>query len=165
MNRIFLSPNGAFYVLFTGKALSHMYSHAQRRFWQKEAGGEVFSFEPDSSGLIIDTARGPNPTDYRSRRAWNPDIHALYENRQSEFAQNKHAVGLWHTHPEESPSPSRLDQKTTKEYLESFQGERNFYLMVIIGNQGRIPAMTVWKAGSGAQDAWTQLNEATYTWA
>ncbi|WP_409525661.1 Mov34/MPN/PAD-1 family protein [Nitrincola sp. MINF-07-Sa-05] len=160
MNRIFFYPDNAGYVLFTERALQHMYAYAQRRFWQKEAGGEIFSSEPDSCGLIVSAATGPNPSDYRSRYSWNPDIHASYENRQFEYTQNKHAVGLWHTHPERSPSPSGLDRKTTSEYLDSFRGERSCYLMAIIGNHGSIPAMVVWAANYGAFDEWIQLKEA-----
>lgn len=162
MNRIFFYPGNDRYVLFTEPALSHMYSHTQRRLWNKEAGGELFSFDPNSCGLIISTANGPNKTDFRNRHAWNPDINALFKDRHTEFEQNKHAVGLWHTHPEKSPTPSRLDRETTYEYLSSFQGERLYYLMVIIGNQGSIPAMAVWSANSEKRGNWIQLNEEIY---
>lgn len=158
MNRIFFYPDDGRYVLFTEQALSHMYVHAQRKFWQKEAGGEIFSSEPDSCGLIISSARGPNPTDYRSRCAWNPDVRASDRNRRSEFAHNRHAVGLWHTHPERCPSPSSRDRQTTKEYLDSFQGDRSRYLIVIIGNRGSNPGMSVW-AVSYDSTGWIQLHE------
>lgn len=159
MIRIFFYPDNARYVLFTDQALLHMYAHAQRRPWQKEAGGEIFSLEPHSSGLVINTARGPNPGDYRRRCAWNPDTKASDLDRQIEFTHNRHVVGLWHTHPESFPSPSGRDQKTTFEYLDSFQGDRYRYLMVIIGNKGRIPDMTIWVASHHPTHAWTRLSE------
>lgn len=161
MNRIFFYPDNTRYVLFTEPVLSHMYAHAQRKLWQKEAGGEVFSSDPYSSGLIIYSATGPNRADYRRRCAWNPDIKASDRNRQIEFAHNRHVVGLWHTHPEIHPSPSARDQKTTWEYLDSFQGDRSRYLMVIIGNHGRVPNMGVWLASCQPSREWTQLCEAT----
>ncbi|QTF93167.1 MAG: Mov34/MPN/PAD-1 family protein [Halomonas sp. BM-2019] len=160
MSRIFFYPDNTRYVLFTEQALSHMYAHAQRRPWQKEAGGELFSSEPDSNGLVIHTATGPNLADYRRRCAWNPDIKASDRNRQIEFAHNRHVVGLWHTHPEIYPSPSARDQKTTWEYLDSFHGDRSRYLMVIIGNHGRVPRMAVWVASCQPTRKWTQLCEA-----
>ncbi|WJN58870.1 hypothetical protein OH686_09005 [Pseudomonas sp. SO81] len=159
MNRIFFYPDNTRYVLFTDQALLHMYAHAQRRIWQTEAGGEIFSSEPDSNGMIITTATGPNPTDYRRRSAWNPDTRASDRNREVEFTHNRHVVGLWHTHPERSPSPSGRDQKTTWEYLDSFQGDRSRYLMVIVGNHGRIPNIAVWVASDGPKREWTQLGE------
>lgn len=86
MIRIFFYPDSTRYVLFTEQALAHMYAHAQRRPWQKEAGGEIFSTEPDATGLVISTAAGPNPRDRRSHCSWNPDTTASDRNRQSEFA-------------------------------------------------------------------------------
>jgi proteasome lid subunit RPN8/RPN11 len=159
MSRFFFYPDNTNYVLFTDQALLHMYAHAQRRPWQKEAGGEIFSLEPNASGLVIHTARGPNPGDYRRRCAWNPDTRASDRDRQIEYTQNRHAVGLWHTHPETLPSPSGRDHVTTCEYLDSFGGDRSRYLMVIIGNQGRIPGMAVWVASYKSVNKWAQLNE------
>lgn len=161
MSRIFFYPDNARYVLFTDHALSHMYAYAQRRLWQKEAGGEIFSSEPDSSGLVINTATGPNSSDHRRRCAWRPDTKASDRNRQIEFMHKRHVVGLWHTHPESFPSPSGRDQKTTWEYLDSFQGDRSRYLMVIIGNQGRIPRMCVWVASYQSTREWMLLHEAS----
>ena len=160
MSRIFFYPDNSQYVMFTDQVLAHMYKHAQRCLWQKEAGGEIFSSEPSSHGLIISNAMGPSPADQRLRNAWNPDVKASDRNRQTEFEQYRHAVGLWHTHPECTPSPSWRDQKTTWEYLDSFEGDRSRYFMVIIGNRGSVPAMTVWVAIVQSSRDWIQLSEA-----
>lgn len=160
MSRIFFYPDNSQYVLFTDYALAHMYKHAQRWLWQKEAGGEIFSSEPDSQGVIISNAMGPSPADQRRRNAWNPDVKASDMNRLTEFEQYRHAVGLWHTHPESTPSPSWRDQKTTWEYLDAFEGDRSRYFMVIIGNSGRVPQMTVWVAMGQSSRDWIQLSEA-----
>jgi hypothetical protein len=89
-----------------------MYTHAQRRLWQKEADGEIFSSEPDASGLIIIAATGPNDTDYRRRCAWNPNIEAADRNRADRinpkpkcrgfvaYASEKQAITFW-TRPED----------------------------------------------------------------
>lgn len=159
MIRIFFYPDSTRYVLFTEQVLAHMYGQVQRRPWQKEAGGEIFSATPDAIGLVINSAVGPNPRDQRSRNAWNPDTAAADLNRQAEFAQGRHAVGLWHTHPEPSPSPSALDRGTTLEYLEAFQGYRFRYLMVIIGNSGSPPSMGVWVATPARCGGWLKLSE------
>ncbi len=159
MIRIFSYPNSTRYVLFTTRALEHMYAHAQRLPWQTEAGGEIFSAEPDASGLIIANATGPNPRDRRSRRGWNPDTTAADVDRHNEFVRGRHAVGLWHTHPESCPSPSSQDRGTTRAYLESFQGQRSRYLMVIIGNRDKPPVMGVWVFTGGAAGRWEELRE------
>lgn len=159
MIRIFFYPDSRRYVLFTASALEHMYSHVQRRPWQREAGGEIFSVEPDATGLIVTAATGPNTEDRRSRYRWNPDTAAADRDRQIEYALGRHAVGLWHTHPEASPSPSSQDRETTGEYLEAFLGQRSRYLMVIVGNKGKPPAMTVWSCASTTGVRWQVLTE------
>lgn len=158
MIRIFFYPDAARYVLFTEPALIHMYAHTQRHPWQKEAGGEIFSMYPGSAGLIIHSATGPNSNDRRRRNSWNPDIKAADLNRQTEFAQGKHAVGLWHTHPEPFPSPSTQDRKTTQEYLATFNSDRSRYLMVIVGNRNSPPAIGVWVA-TAENGGWLKLQE------
>jgi integrative and conjugative element protein (TIGR02256 family) len=159
MSRIFFYPGQARYVLFTDHVLQHMYFHAQRRFWQKEAGGELFSADPRSDGLIISNAKGPNSSDARRRNAWSPDIKASDTDRLNEYAQNRHAVGLWHTHPESDPWPSGRDQETTWEYLDALASDRARYLMVIVGNHGIVPAVVVWVAHYESKRCWIQLSE------
>ena len=152
-------PGSSRYVLFTQPVLEHMYSYAQRRIWQTEAGGEIFCPTPESSSLIINSVAGPNPKDRRSRYSWNPDNKAADEDRLRHFLKGQHAVGLWHTHPECSPNPSGQDRETTRDYLEAFQGDRSSYLMVIIGNQGNPPSMAVWVATLGRHGDWLKLEE------
>lgn len=132
------------YVLFTTDALAHMYTHAQRRLWHKEAGGELFANDPDAAGLVITTATGPNPRDRRSRCSWNPDIETADQDRQQQFVHGRHAVGLWHTHPESFPAPSGRDRQTAHDYLDAFHGKRKRYLMVTFGNSGNPPNIAVW---------------------
>lgn len=159
-NRIFFYPDFRRYVLFTTDALDHMYAHSQRRLWHKEAGGEIYSVDSDAHGLIITTATGPNSGDHRGRHSFNPDIEATTRHRELQFAQGRHAVGLWHTHPEANPSPSGQDRRTTEEYLDAFQNDRERYLMVILGNRGDTPNLTVWSAEKNVRSRWIELNEA-----
>lgn len=158
-NRIFFYPDFRRYVLFTADALDHMYAHAQRRCLQKEAGGEIYTLVSNAHGIIITTATGPNPGDRRGRHSFNPDVKATTQHREQQFAQGRHAVGLWHTHPETIPSPSGLDRRTTEDYLKAFQDQRERYLMAILGNRGDIPNMTVWSAGQNERCRWVELIE------
>lgn len=157
--RIFFDYAFTHYVLFTTDALTHIYAHAQRRLWQKEAGGELFANDPDASGLVITAATGPNPRDRRSCCSWNPDTAAADRDRRQQFVHDRHAVGLWHTHPESFPSPSGRDRQTTHDYLDAFHGERIRYLMVTLGNSGDPPNMAVWAASYESRNTWTELVE------
>jgi len=159
-NRVFFYPDFRRYVLFTADALDHMYAHAQRRWLQKEAGGEIYTLDSNAHGIIITTATGPNPGDRRGRHSFNPDVKATTRHREQQYAQGRHAVGLWHTHPETFPSPSGLDRQTTEDYLKAFQDQRKCYLMAILGNQGKTPNIAVWSAGQNEPCKWIELIEA-----
>lgn len=158
-NRLFFFPGHSRYVLFTAAALEHMYRHAQRRIWHKEAGGEIYAIDPDANGLIVTSALGPNRGDRRTRCSFNPDIEAAKRDRERQFAVGLHAVGLWHTHPEPHPSPSGQDRQTTEEYLSAFQGDRERYLMVIVGNFGNPPNMKVCAISQNTRTKWVELVE------
>ncbi|RAQ03588.1 hypothetical protein DPR02_29460 [Burkholderia cepacia] len=85
-----------------------MYGYAQRVRNQTEAGGEIYSPTPYSSSLLVAIA-GPHPKDSRSLYSYNPDIEAATRARNVEYERGRHAIGLWHTHPELRPSPSGRD--------------------------------------------------------
>jgi proteasome lid subunit RPN8/RPN11 len=156
--RTFFSPDRSRYVLFTESVLRHMYGYAQRRWRQSEAGGEIYSPAPYASSLLVDTVTGPHPKDQRSRHSYNPDVEATTRARNTEHARGRHAIGLWHTHPEFLPTPSGRDRETTEDYLRAFGGDRERYLTVIIGNRGETPEMTVWSAEArGNWVCWTEF--------
>jgi len=144
--RTFFSPDRTSYVLFTDSVLRHMYSHAQRQWYQKEAGGEIYSPAPYSSSLVVNAASGPHPKDRRSRHSYNPDVTSMTRARNAEYENGCHAIGLWHTHPEPRPTPSGRDRATTEHYLAAFGDDRERYFTVIIGNHGDTLEMSVWCA-------------------
>ena len=151
MNRLFFWPDRRRYVLVTQPALAAMYPHAQRKFWQKEAGGEWFSPDPDTHGIIITAAKGPVPADQRARTSFQQDVDQAYQARLDQFALSRHAVGLWHTHPDPVPFPSALDLRTTRAYLETFGADRNVYLLAILGNRSHPPFLKVWAVSLDTQ--------------
>lgn len=68
-------------------------------------------------------------------------------------------MGLWHTHPESKPTPSRIDIKTTVDYLKAFNGQAVGFLLVIIGNKGLPPNITVWLATNLSDNSLIRLEE------
>lgn len=157
--RTFFSPDKTSYVLFTESVLRYMYGHAQRKWYQIEAGGEIYSPTPYSSRLLVDAVVGPHPKDRRSRYGYNPDVNAVTKARNVQYERERHAIGLWHTHPEPRPNPSGQDKKTTEEYLHAFGNDRERYLSVIIGNRGEVPEMAVWSAEKcGSWQCWTEFH-------
>lgn len=158
-SRKFRLPDGAGSVAFPPSVLDHMYQFAQRRFFAREAGGQLFSPNPDHCDVEVSHVTGPNSGDARSRHGVMWHIGQANMDRQMHFACGRHAIGLWHTHPEEHPTPSSQDEKTTRQFLEGFHGVMTGFLLVIIGNKGDIPNMAVWLAKGGGHQSWISLVE------
>ena len=158
-NRTFLLPDNRGHVLLIDKVLQHMYQHAQTRFWHQEAGGQLFSTTPHESSVVVSVASGPHSRDIRSRHHFVPDLSSATRIRQFHFNSGRHAVGLWHTHPEANPAPSNQDRNTTQEYLEAFNGMMDGFLLVILGNSGNPLNMVVWISTMKPIGSWIQLEE------
>lgn len=158
-SRSFFLPDKSGYVIFEPGELEHMYAHMQRWFYQKEAGGQIFSEAPEESAVIIKSITGPNLGDKRQRHGYVPDPKQATVDRLLQLQQGRYPVGLWHTHPEVHPEPSVLDQQTTKEWLSDFRGAMHGFLLVILGNKGDPPNMAVWLATLAVRENWIRLEE------
>jgi integrative and conjugative element protein (TIGR02256 family) len=134
-----------------------MYKHAQIGWQQKEAGGQLFSATPENEIVTASIATGPYTSDKRSRHAFNPDPIQATKDRQRLFQQGLHPIGLWHTHPEQTPTPSGRDQQTTVEFLKAFNGEMNGFVLAILGNKGCPLPLTLWLAT--ADNRWLEMRE------
>lgn len=157
--RRFQLPEDRGIVVFSNEVLRHMYRYAQLSFWDREAGGQLFSSTPEQSLVTISLATGPCRKDRRTRCSFHPDVHKATEDRFQQFAKGLHAVGLWHTHPEAWPTPSNEDRITTQKYLEAFHGDMEGFLLAILGNQGSPRNLTVWMAWTNQALPWLQLPE------
>jgi len=158
-SRTFLLPHNRGHIIFGDKVLKHMYQHAQRRVCHREAGGQLFSPGPHESLVVVSVASGPHSRDIRSRHNFVPDLPSANRDRQIQFNLGKHAIGLWHTHPESYPSPSSQDYNTTREYLDAFNGMMDGFLLVILGNCGNPLNMVVWMATKNQIGSWVRLEE------
>lgn len=157
--RRFQLPDSRGTIEFSIDVLSHMYEHAQRSFFAKEAGGQLFSPAPQSESVSVSRVTGPYSEDRRSRCSFHPNIQRVMQDRENFFRDQFYPIGIWHTHPEPTPHPSPRDKTTTLEYLAAFQGEMDGFLLVIIGNQGATPDMTVWIAWGATKPTWLKLEE------
>lgn len=157
-NRLFLHPNSGLYLIIGSSALNHMYKYIQRGAYDTEAGGEIFCSDPDANGLMACTATGPNPKDIRARTHFNPDRKATFRHRLEQFDRGRHAIGLWHTHPEDNPTPSPLDRASAEKFLLSFHGDRERYFMITVGNHGAHPKISVVSAGTGNWIEWYEVS-------
>lgn len=157
--RYFALPNDAGTLLFTSSVLEHIYRYAQVNENDKEAGGQLFSKNPHEQLITISIVTGPNPNDIRSVNHFNPNLRQLNNDRKRLFNDGFHAIGLWHTHPEQIPHPSEDDRITTLKYLEACNGEMTGFIQVIVGNRKSPESLVVWLASTDKNNRWVKLKE------
>lgn len=159
MTRTFQHPGGSGVVIFSDAVLGHIYGYAQRSCFAREAGGQLFSSVINKPQVEVTHVSGPNSGDRRGRHKLDWDIPQANSDREAHFAEGRHVVGLWHTHPEAFPSPSGQDEKTTRQFLDAMEGNMQAFLQVIVGNKGAVPNIGVWVAQNGHRKSWIALVE------
>ncbi|WP_160331084.1 Mov34/MPN/PAD-1 family protein [Bradyrhizobium macuxiense] len=115
-------------------ALATFDAHRQRRFYQREAGGQLFARVRGDHWDIVAATR-PRSQDRRGRFSFRP--HRASE--QEEIFQH-HVLGLdyvgdWHTHPENEPTPSPQDFWSITEVVRRSTHHLPGFLLIIIGRQ------------------------------
>ena len=101
-------------LLFRAEVIARFERYQQLRWWQREAGGQLFArFREDTIDVV--EATGPRRSDRRSRYNYEPDRQAEQREIDERFSLGLHFVGDWHTHPEDYPRPSAVDLRSTAE--------------------------------------------------
>lgn len=119
-------------LLFHAKVIGWFERHQQLRWWQREAGGQLFArFEDDVIHVV--EATGPRRTDRRGRSSYEPDRRAEQREIDDRFPLGLHFIGDWHTHPEDHPIPSYLDLRSTAEGVRRSHHVLNAFVMAIVG--------------------------------
>lgn len=140
---IYRIPGASWTIELPLEALDTLQLHAQRRWWSKEAAGQLFSHDPASNAIRVDTVTTlPHKT--ASRTGLRLNIRAVAEERELLFEQGLHCLGFWHTHPELTPSPSAADIELAAEHAraggEAFAG----LVFVILGTSPVPKGLGVW---------------------
>ncbi len=159
LERRFLLPDGRGAIIFAPTVLEHMYQHAQAWFFQKEAGGQLFSANPHEDEVLVTLATGPYPEDRRSRHGFEANRRRANADAHQQFSVGQHVLGLWHTHPEARPIPSFQDRETANDFLCLNRKNLTGFLLVTLGNQGAPLHMSVYLADGLSQKNWVALEE------
>lgn len=114
------------------EALSTFDANRQRRFYQREAGGQLFARISGNNWDII-TATGPRSRDRRSRFSFWP--HRASEQKEifAQHARGLDYVGDWHTHPEDTPTPSPDDLTSITRVVRQSTHHLPGFLLLIVG--------------------------------
>jgi integrative and conjugative element protein (TIGR02256 family) len=119
-------------LVFTDEVLALFARYRQRRWWQREAGGQLFArFE--GPRILVAAATTPGRTDLRSRFSFKPDRRREQRDILRHHAEGLHFVGDWHTHPEPVPTISPDDAESFADIVRRSHHELNGFVLVIVG--------------------------------
>jgi integrative and conjugative element protein (TIGR02256 family) len=124
-------------LILAGSVVEHFLKHQQRRWYQREAGGQLFATISAGNITVLEVT-GPRKTDRRSRYSYVADRDAERLEIQQKYRDGFHYVGDWHTHPEPVPTPSALDLESIQECVNRSQHGLNAFVLIIVGN-GKLP--------------------------
>lgn len=119
---------------FTESVIALLWSRAQRRWYQRESVGQLFSSDLTGRVIVIDCASVLRP----KRSGWSSvtfDFDEATSQRNSLFREGKHCVGLWHTHPEANPTPSGTDARLAADHAQAARPVLNGLVFAIVGNR------------------------------
>ena len=122
-------------LIITEHAVEQLLAHAQRRFWYCEAGGVLLGRHLlDTEDVVVDEVTVPQSSDRRTRFSFfRSKMHeAIALERWQAEASTLAYLGLWHTHPEDSPTPRSIDRSDWKQAVsrDTFEGNRLFFPIV-----------------------------------
>jgi integrative and conjugative element protein (TIGR02256 family) len=116
------------------QALATFDAHRQRRFYQREAGGQLFARVRDNDWEIA-SATGPRSRDRRGRFSFWPHRPSEQEEIFQHHALGLDYVGDWHTHPEDVPTPSADDLSSIAEVVRRSTHHLSGFLLLIVGRR------------------------------
>ena len=119
-------------LIFTDPVVETFSKHRQLRFWQREAGGQLFG-RFDGSRIAILEATGPRRTDRRTRTSYIPDRRAEQREIDDRFGRGIHFIGDWHSHPEKIPVPSYRDVSSLDDTVRRSSHSMLAFVLVIVG--------------------------------
>ena len=113
-------------------------AHRQIRFWQREAGGQLFG-RISRGSWVVAHATQPGRADRRWRLGFEPDRareqHDIYDFHSKGFDY----FGDWHTHPQDVPEPSPRDLASIGDIVRNSTHHLPGFLLCIVG---RVPFPT-----------------------
>jgi len=134
-------------------ALQHVSRHRQSTPWSAEAGGQLFGTINAAKVCVIE-ASGPYAGDERSRYRYRSNPAAAQCAIEDRHKRGLLYLGEWHTHAEDHPSASGLDDDAMRRLISSSQLNSNALLMMIVGRARSAAGLAVWSVSSEAARQW-----------
>ncbi|WP_315715373.1 MULTISPECIES: Mov34/MPN/PAD-1 family protein [unclassified Bradyrhizobium] len=121
-------------VRVSPQALAVFDAHRQRRFYHREAGGQLFARVRGHDWEII-AATGPRSRDIRGRGWFRPHRASEQEEIFRHHEMGLDYVGDWHTHPEDLPTPSGDDLTSITDVVRQSTHHLPGFLLLIVGRE------------------------------
>ncbi|WP_082482899.1 Mov34/MPN/PAD-1 family protein [Methylobacterium sp. Leaf123] len=122
----------------TVKALQTFTAYRQKRFYNREAGGQLFGTVRSGKWTVLE-ATGPRKGDRRTRFGFWPDRASEQQEINAFHVRGLTYLGDWHTHPEEQPRPSPRDLATIAGIVRESRHQLPGFLLCIVG-RAQFPA-------------------------
>jgi integrative and conjugative element protein (TIGR02256 family) len=130
-------------IVFTETVLERFAKYRQTRWWQREAGGQLFA-RLALPEIVIAEASGPRRSDWRTRHGYRPNRRAEQREIAARHPLGLHFIGDWHTHPEDLPMPSPRDEESMREMFNESDHALNGFVLVIVGRLEFPGGLAVW---------------------
>lgn len=134
-------------------ALQHVNRYRQSTPWATEAGGQLFGTLSAAQMCVIE-ASGPYAGDERSRYRYRSNPAAAQRAIEDRHKRGLLYLGEWHTHAEDYPNASELDDDAMRRLIASSQLNSNALLMMIVGRARSTSGLAVWSVSSDAAYRW-----------
>lgn len=134
-------------------ALQHVNRHIQSTPWSTEAGGQLFGTINAEQVCVIE-ASGPYTGDERSRYRYRSHPAAAQRAIEERHKRGLLYLGEWHTHAEDIPSASSLDDEAMRRLISSSQLNSDALLMMIRGRKRGITGLSVWRVSGKTMLQW-----------
>lgn len=130
-------------VELSADALTHMHGYRQTSSRATEAGGQLFGIITPEL-IQVSRATGPYPADERSRYRYRSNPAAAQRAVQKQSQVGLLYLGEWHTHAEDHPDASGLDDEAMRLLLARSQLNSNALLMLIVGRKTTVDSLALW---------------------
>lgn len=134
-------------------AFQHVGRHRQTTPWATEAGGQLFG-TLDATQVCVTEASGPYAGDERSRYRYRSNPAAAQRAIEDRHKRGLLYLGEWHTHAEDYPSSSDLDDDAIRRLIAHSRLNSNALLMMIVGRARTTEGLAVWSVSSEAARRW-----------
>ena len=125
-------PGAAWTLHLSPEAIALLSQHAQRHWWTHESVGQLYSRDLTAEAVVVHAATLLKPSWAAFTGVGISRDRAIKE-RESMFQQGLHAIGIWHSHPEAYPKPSRTDLELAADYANAAKSQVAGVVFIIVG--------------------------------